>query len=469
MSRDDIQKLLGGYATGTLTPDEQQALFEAALSDQQLFDALAREEALRDVLSDPAARAHLLAAMDEAPAPWYRQWWRPSLVMAAALAIVVGVALWDRSGAPKVEQTAKVELPRFRPPVETRSTPVLPPPPELKRSVQPMKPLSLPGAPPAAVPSPPPPAPPIALSSPPPTQPADAKLEQRDAFTVSGSASAGTQPPKQQSQQGPRQQQTFQAVPQAAPAPANRLFEPATVPLRGVVTDASGDRIQSASVVVKSLATGEVVKASTDDRGEFNASAAPGSAIQVSASAPGYRSMTVSQTVPASGTPEPVNLRLDIGSTASTVEVTAQSSESLAPRAAVGGGGGRGGAGRISGLAGAAPAGAKKAKASTPALEYHLLRRISGGDSVEVPADGSVPAGANLILRVTPAADGYFRIVAGTGSAIASPKVRRGVPYETALPPFDRPGRVELQVFFSAQATEKKDESPSLTIAFSIQ
>ena len=31
MSRDDIQKLLGGYATGTLTAEEQQALFEAAL------------------------------------------------------------------------------------------------------------------------------------------------------------------------------------------------------------------------------------------------------------------------------------------------------------------------------------------------------------------------------------------------------------------------------------------------------
>ena len=76
MTRDDIQKLLGGYATGTLTPEEQQALFEAALSDQELFDALAREEALREVMADPAARAQLLAAASEAPVPWYRQWWR---------------------------------------------------------------------------------------------------------------------------------------------------------------------------------------------------------------------------------------------------------------------------------------------------------------------------------------------------------------------------------------------------------
>ena len=49
MDRQGIQKLLGGYATGTLTPEEQQLLFEAALSDQELFDALAREQSLRDL------------------------------------------------------------------------------------------------------------------------------------------------------------------------------------------------------------------------------------------------------------------------------------------------------------------------------------------------------------------------------------------------------------------------------------
>jgi ferric-dicitrate binding protein FerR (iron transport regulator) len=101
MNRDDIQKLLGGYATGTLTPEEQQALFEAALTDQELFDALAREQALRDVLSDPTARAHLLAAIDDVPAPWYRQWWRPMVVMAAAVLAVAGVAIWEHSREPK--------------------------------------------------------------------------------------------------------------------------------------------------------------------------------------------------------------------------------------------------------------------------------------------------------------------------------------------------------------------------------
>jgi hypothetical protein len=42
MSREEIQKLIGGYATGSLTAGEQQALFEAALEDQELFDELAR-------------------------------------------------------------------------------------------------------------------------------------------------------------------------------------------------------------------------------------------------------------------------------------------------------------------------------------------------------------------------------------------------------------------------------------------
>src|SRR6185436_204549 len=80
MSRDEIQKLLGGYATGTLTAQEQEALFAAALDDQDLFDALAREQSLRDLLRDPAAKAHLLTALDERPKPWWAVWWRPAAV-----------------------------------------------------------------------------------------------------------------------------------------------------------------------------------------------------------------------------------------------------------------------------------------------------------------------------------------------------------------------------------------------------
>ena len=65
MRPDEARKLLGGYATGTLTPEEQQALFAAALEDQELFDELAQEQVLRETLDDPGARAELLAAVTE--------------------------------------------------------------------------------------------------------------------------------------------------------------------------------------------------------------------------------------------------------------------------------------------------------------------------------------------------------------------------------------------------------------------
>lgn len=50
MTRDEIRGLIGGYATGSLSEAEQKLLFEAALDDQELFDELAREQALKELL-----------------------------------------------------------------------------------------------------------------------------------------------------------------------------------------------------------------------------------------------------------------------------------------------------------------------------------------------------------------------------------------------------------------------------------
>lgn len=117
MSREEIQKLLGGYATNTLTAEEQQALFAAALEDQELFDALGREQSLRDLLGDPAARAQLLAALDApAAAPWLRRWWRPLSAAAAAVAlasvvIVAMVAVRRHSPTAAPAMVAKLEPP----------------------------------------------------------------------------------------------------------------------------------------------------------------------------------------------------------------------------------------------------------------------------------------------------------------------------------------------------------------------
>jgi len=95
MNREDIEKLVGGYATGTLTPQEQQALFAAALDDQELFDTLAREQSLRDLLRDPAARAQILAAADS-PRPRWRQlaeWLRRPVVVVPVMAVAVAIGI----------------------------------------------------------------------------------------------------------------------------------------------------------------------------------------------------------------------------------------------------------------------------------------------------------------------------------------------------------------------------------------
>jgi hypothetical protein len=133
MSAEDIKKLLGGYATGTLTEAEQQALFAAALEDQELFDALANEQALRDLLSDPSARATLLTSLDT-PASRLGSFWqwlrRPAaigLATASVVAIAV-VAVWQGTGfrgvkpaQPQIVAELRTQAPGPVPPAEIPS------------------------------------------------------------------------------------------------------------------------------------------------------------------------------------------------------------------------------------------------------------------------------------------------------------------------------------------------------------
>ena len=58
------EHLLGGYATDTLTEEEKRQLFEAALENQELFDALADEEALKALLTDPKVRLEILSSLE---------------------------------------------------------------------------------------------------------------------------------------------------------------------------------------------------------------------------------------------------------------------------------------------------------------------------------------------------------------------------------------------------------------------
>ena len=139
MSAEDIKKLLGGYATGTLTADEQQALFAAALQDQELFDALAREQSLRDLLRDPAARAELLSALDTpASRPGgFWQWLRRPMVAGLAVAAVaeialVGVAVWRGTRARNVRPAAPAIVAELKRPDAAPAVPTAPAAPPAK-------------------------------------------------------------------------------------------------------------------------------------------------------------------------------------------------------------------------------------------------------------------------------------------------------------------------------------------------
>lgn len=120
MTRPDLEKLLGGYAAGTLTPEERRALLDAALADQSLFDALADEEPLREVLADPACRERVRAALVEPPRAIF--WWRRPAVWAlaatAAAAVVLTVAVVRTRPAREVasapQQIALAKKPALR-------------------------------------------------------------------------------------------------------------------------------------------------------------------------------------------------------------------------------------------------------------------------------------------------------------------------------------------------------------------
>lgn len=65
MSEFDLEHLIGGFATNTLTESEHQALFRAAMVNQRLFDLLADEQALKELLDDPAVRRRLLQQLKD--------------------------------------------------------------------------------------------------------------------------------------------------------------------------------------------------------------------------------------------------------------------------------------------------------------------------------------------------------------------------------------------------------------------
>lgn len=139
MSDQDFEKLLGGFAADTLTPEERRQLFSAALQDQQLFNALADEQALKELLTDPAVRRRVLHALNKTtPAPavggpvsWLDWLRRPAnLALAGGLATaIVAVVLGTRIYQDSLRHTA--------PSVATEATRPATPPTAIPPAAQP--------------------------------------------------------------------------------------------------------------------------------------------------------------------------------------------------------------------------------------------------------------------------------------------------------------------------------------------
>jgi hypothetical protein len=118
MSREDVKKLLGGYATGTLTAAEQEALFEAALHDQELFQALADEQALKDVLDDPGHRAAVLSALDSGPRRSSIWRWMPAFGILSVVVVIASVVVHRLPLQPTaIPQVAELRSARISPPI----------------------------------------------------------------------------------------------------------------------------------------------------------------------------------------------------------------------------------------------------------------------------------------------------------------------------------------------------------------
>ncbi len=123
MANDDLRDLIGRYATGSLTAEEQKRLFEAALDDQDLFDEVAQEDRIKHLLAEPGARDRLIHALQ----PSRRKGgWIFGVAAAVALTVVVVALVLTRHGQ-KLEEVAVAKLPA--PQVENaapRAMPVAP-------------------------------------------------------------------------------------------------------------------------------------------------------------------------------------------------------------------------------------------------------------------------------------------------------------------------------------------------------
>lgn len=86
MLSEEIQLLFGEYAAGRISPAGRKKLFEAALQDQALFDAIAQQEEIRELMLLPETQSKRFP---------FRPWFSARTALGAiAVAVLAGVFLW---------------------------------------------------------------------------------------------------------------------------------------------------------------------------------------------------------------------------------------------------------------------------------------------------------------------------------------------------------------------------------------
>jgi hypothetical protein len=262
MTPDRARELLGGLASGILTPEERQTLFEAALHDQTLFNEVADELEFAVFLQSPETRVQLANKIEVEPErpSWLaaKSRWL-ALTGALAAASVVFVAVWNRPGHP----APAPEPPRQEVAVAAPAQPV-PQPSPLPQAVEHK-------------------ARPVMKRAEPPATP--------------------TAPP------------VIAAAPQRAAAPL----------LTGTVHDPTGAAVPNATIQIRDTATDTTTQAKADTTGRFAVPAArPGGTYTVTAQAPGFKAEKRAVTL-AGNQPVPLDIPLHVGSMAESVQVTAAS------------------------------------------------------------------------------------------------------------------------------------------------
>jgi len=235
MTNEEIRKLLGGYATNTLTEAERKVLFEAALDDQDLFNAMQAEEALKDLLSDPISREQVRQALatssaaKPAAAWWSQRWaWGSAASAVVAAVLIVAVIRWNPS-QPRPQEVASVTatkpVDQPAPPTKEAAAASKPEPPRVK-ALRPARPAVAQGPRKdeadlaRALPPTPPPVPPAQTEererTPSRSNASSEAPRSQDAGHSQNSQNASTNGRDAISNQTPARQEQFQAPPAAS-------------------------------------------------------------------------------------------------------------------------------------------------------------------------------------------------------------------------------------------------------------